>query len=253
MFLDLQKASPSKRIAAYMLDFVLLILLAVGMGLLLSAVLDIDGYYQAMTQVQAKYEAQYQVSFDLTQAEYGAMAEAERALIDTAYTAFSQDPDAVYNYNMVLNLILVVLPLSLLCAYLVLEFAVPMLFGNGQTVGKKIFGIGVMRANGVKIDGVCLFARAILGKCTIETMVPVMLVMMVMWGVLGIVGPAVILLLGLLQIILLFATRARTVIHDCLANTVAVDLQSQMIFPSEAELIAYKNRLHEEKVNKSFY
>ena len=133
------------------------------------------------------------------------------------------------------------------------EFVVPLLFGNGQTVGKKIFGIAVMRVNGVKINGVALFIRSILGKYTIETMVPVMLVIMVMLEVLGIVGPAVILLIGVLQIGLMLATRTNSAIHDCLANTVAVDLHSQMIFGSEAEVIEYKKRIHEDIANRSNY
>ena len=105
----------------------------------------------------------------------------------------------------------------------------------------------------VKIDGTCLFIRSILGKYTIGTMVPVMLLVMVLLEVLGIVGPVVIALICLLQVVLMIATHNHSAIHDCLANTVVVDLPSQMIFGSESELIDYKKRIHEEMANRASY
>ena len=253
MIYDLQKASFLKRLSAFILDAILLLVLVTGLMLLLAPVLNIEGHYADLEKAYQKYEQKYQTSFRLTQEEYEALSEADRAVLDAAYEEFSKDEDALYAYNMLINLLLLMIPLSIFTAYLLLEFAVPMLFGNGQTVGKKVFAIGVMRVDGVKLNGVTLFVRSILGKYTVETMVPVMLIIMVLVDALGIVGPAVILLMGILQVILLIVTQTNSAIHDCLAHTVTVDLQSQMIFGSESELIDYKKRLHEEKVNKSTY
>ena len=62
--------------------------------------------------------------------------------------------------------------LSTLIAFLLLEFAVPLMLKNGQTLGKKIFGVAVVRVDGVKVSPVMVFARGILGKCTIGTLAP---------------------------------------------------------------------------------
>ena len=253
MVYDVQKAGFWKRLSAWFLDVILLLILAVGMSLALSSLLNFDGYYTTMETISQKYEDESGVSFDISEEEYGALSEAEQAKIDAAYAKFAADEEAIHAYNMLISLSILILSLSIFLAMLLLDFVVPMLFGNGQTVGKKVFGIGVMRVNGVKVDGVCMFIRAILGKYTIETMVPVMLVIMVFWGILGIVGPVVILLMALLQMILMFATRNNAAIHDCLANTVVVDLPSQMIFGSESELIDYKKRIHEEMANRASY
>lgn len=253
MVYDIQKAGIWKRLSAWFLDVILLLVLSTGMVLLLTSVLNINGHYETMERISDRYESESGVSFDMTTEEYEALSEEERAVVDAAYEKFAQDEEAIYAYNMLVNLSLVSATLGIFIACLALEFVVPMLLGNGQTVGKKVFGVAVMRVNGVKINGVCLFIRSILGKYTIETMVPVMLVIMVFWGTLGIVGPVVIGLMGLLQIVLMFATRNHSAIHDCLANTVAVDLQSQMIFDSEAELISYKKRIHEDIANRSGY
>ena len=139
---------------------------------------------------------------------------------------------------------------SVLLAYLVLEFLVPLFLKNGQTVGKKIFGIGVMRVDGVRVTPVLMFARSVLGKCTVETLVPVLIVIMILFGIMGFFGTMVILALGLFQIILVAATRARTPIHDLLAQTVTVDFASQMIFDTPEDLLAYKTRIHAEEVEK---
>lgn len=253
MVYDIQKAGFWKRLSAWFLDVILVLILSVGMALVLGSVLHFNDHYDAMVSISQKYAQEAGISFDLTQEEYAALPEAERAILDAAYEKFTQDEEAVYAYNMVVNLSLMVASLSIFLSYLALEFFVPMFFKNGQTVGKKVFGLAVVRVNCVKVDGVCLFIRSILGKYTIETMVPVMLVIMVVWNILGIVGPIVIALLGLLQLILLFATQNHSLIHDCLANTVVVDLHSQMIFGNESELIDYKKRIHEDLANRSNY
>lgn len=50
MSYDLQKASLLKRAAALLLDLILIVVLATGIGMVLSAVLDYDSYNEALTQ-----------------------------------------------------------------------------------------------------------------------------------------------------------------------------------------------------------
>ena len=253
MVYDIQRAGFWKRLSAWFLDVILLLILSLGIVLLLTSWMNVRQHYDNMENVSQRYEDAAGISFDITQEAYEAMTEEERANFDKVYAQFAQDEEAIYAYNMMINLTLLSVSLSIFVAYLVLEFVVPLLFGNGQTVGKKVFAIAVVRVNCVKIDGVALFIRSILGKYTIETMVPVMLIMMVLLEVLGIVGPVVILLILLLQVGLMIATRNNSTIHDCLANTVAVDLHSQMIFGNEAELMEYKKQIHQDIANRSTY
>ena len=253
MIYDLQKASLLKRAAAFLLDFILIVVLATGIGMVLSAVLNYDSYNEALTQCQTVYETKYQVSFDLSQADFAAMTEAEQKYLNDAYAEFAKDPVAIYNYNMVINLSLVILSLAVLAAYLALEFAVPLLFGNGQTLGKKMFGIAVMKENGVKINTISLFIRTLLGKYTFETMIPLLLILMIFWNAIGIVGPIVIFGILVVEVVLMITSKTNSTIHDKLAQTVVVDMHSQMIFTSDLEMQAYKARAHEEMVKKQPY
>ena len=60
-------------------------------------------------------------------------------------------------------------------------------------------------------------------------------------------GTAVILLLAAAQVVLPAATRTRSAIHDLLAQSVTVDLASQMIFENaEARMNYIKTRAAEE-------
>lgn len=253
MIYDLQKASLLKRISAAVLDLILLCIMAVGVASVMSGLLDYDSNYETLDACYEKYGQQFGISMDITEAEYNAMSEADQQRYLDAVAAMNADEEALTAYNMLIYLSLIIMSVAVFLAYLVLEFAVPMLFGNGQTVGKKVFSIAVMKTSGVKLNNVSLFVRTILGKFTIETMVPLLLIMMMFWGSIGIVGPVVILGILIIEIVLMITSHTNSTIHDTLAQTVAVDLHSQLIFGSESELMDYKKRAHEEMVRKQTY
>lgn len=253
MIYDLQKASLLKRASAWLLDLILLSVLAVGVAALLSTLLNYDSHYDTLAARKEKYETEYNVSFDILQEEYDALPPEQQENYNAAKDALNTDEDALRAYNMIVNLSLIIVTFSVLAAYLGLEFAVPLLFGNGQTVGKKVFAIGVMKVDGVKINTVSLFVRTVLGKFTIETMVPLLLVLMMLFGLIGIMGPLVIFGIIILQIALMITSKTNSPIHDALAQTVTVDIHSQMIFGDEAQLLAYKKQVHEEMVRRQPY
>ncbi len=253
MKFDIQKASMSKRISAFLFDIILLGSLVVGVGFLLSSALRYDSYVQALNAAYDRYEETYGVELELTYDEYTAMSPEGQASFDAAYAALVADKDAMKSYNMVIQLTLIILSFSVLAGYLILEFAVPLWLKNGQTLGKKIFGIGVMHVSGIQITPMLLFFRTILGKYTLETMVPILILTMIFFNVIGLLGTIILGLLLLLQIILVIATKTNSLLHDILAKTVVIDLPSQRIFKDGAELLAYKQELHAEEVARQSY
>ena len=250
---DFQKANMWKRISAALCDFILLCIAIVGIAFLLSTVLGYDGHVARLEEISSSYEVEYGVGLDISASEYEALTEEEQAQYQSAMDAFSTDSDANYAYGMIVNLTFIIITFSILLAYILLEFIVPLLFGNGQTLGKKVFGVAVMREDGVRLSPILLFARTVLGKYTVETMVPVFIILLISLGLLGIVGTVIILGLLILQLALLAATKARTPLHDKIAHTVTVDLASQMIFESPEALLEYKKRIHAESVESEKY
>lgn len=247
MIYDLQKASMWKRISAFLFDAILLVIIAVLFATGLSLVTGYDRYSRAMDEIYARYTEEYGVNFEMSLSEYDALTPEEMQRLDAAYSALNKDTEAVYNQQMIVQLTLVIASLSILFAFLLLEFFVPLALKNGQTLGKKIFGIALMLKEGVRLSPVALFIRTVLGKYCLETMVPVLIIFLLVFGSLGLTGLLVLAGIGILQVILLIATPTNAPIHDCLASTVAVDLASQMIFASKAALIAYKEKMQAEK------
>lgn len=253
MISDLQKASLWKRISALLFDLILLVTVITGCSAGLSAVLHYDEYNDALDGYYAKYEAQYGVTFDIPYEEYQAMSAEEKEAYDSAYAALSADKDVLYAYGMLMNTTLIIITFSILIAYLILEFAIPLWLGNGQTFGKKIFGIGVMRTGGIKINAVCLFIRTVLGKFTVETMIPVLMVLLLYFSSIGIVGLLILAAVFLGQIIALAVTRTNSAIHDLLADTVTVDLGSQMIFEDQQARTDYLKKIAAQEAERKTY
>lgn len=253
MIYDLQKAGLWKRIAAWMFDGILTGILAVGFGVLLSMLLGYDAHSQALDEAYARYETEYGVVFDISAQDYAAMTQEEADQYDMAYDALIQDEEAIYAYNMVINLTLVITSLGILLAVLAWEFVIPLWLGNGQTLGKKIFSLCLVRNDGVQLNTMQFFARTILGKYAVETMIPVFLLMMLFWGTVGLGGTLALFALALAQVLCLALTHTNAAIHDLLAGTVVVDITSQMIFRTTEDLIAYKKRIAAEQAARQVY
>ena len=253
MDIDLQKAGLWKRIAAWMLDAILVCVLTVGCAYCLSLALDYDGYANTLEDSYAYYEDQFDTTFDIDQQKYEAMTEQERQNYDAAYEALIVDESAMYAYNMLINLSLLIATLSILASMLILEFVVPLLLGNGATVGKKVFSLGLIRTDGVRINKMQLFVRALIGKFTIETMIPVYLVLMMFWGIMDITGTLILCALGIGQMIIYGVTRTNSQIHDLLAGTAVVDVSSQRIFASTEDLIEYQKQIAAERAAQQDY
>ncbi len=236
-----------------MFDVVITAILAMGIAAILSSALGYDKSREEIKTYYTEYETTYGVDFDATQEELNKLSQEEKDNYDAAVKAFSQDDRVLKVYQKMFFLSLIMVSVSLLLAVLVVQFIAPLFFKNGQTLGKKIFGIALMRTNCVKVSNPVLCIRALFGVYTIETMFPIALYLMVNFGLLGIVGVITILLLFALQIGVLIASKHNAAIHDLLADTVVVDMASQRIFDTQEQMLAYKQAEYAEEVAKKEY
>lgn len=250
MIFDLQKASIWKRISAFLFDFIVFGIVAVGAAFLISLIVGYTSYLDELKSMAMPNG----MTVEQALTEGTKMAEAELAELEAVFVEFIKTSErATYLYSMIVNLTLLIVSLGILASFLITEFTVPLLFKNGQTLGKKIFGICLMRVDGVKVTPVMMFVRTLLGKYTIETMIPLIILIMMLLGTIGIVGPIIILLISILQLAMFITSKNRSLIHDILSKTVAVDYASQMIFDTEEEMIAYKKKVHAEMAERSPY
>ena len=251
---DIQRASMLKRIPAWMLDFILLITLVTGFMWAWSFAFDTAPYTEKIIAIEEQYKVEHSGHLKVSIDEYEKMTEEEKAqklteeeeaeiqeAIMALNEAIFQDEEYSQAYGKWVSYTFSMISLSFLCAYFILEFLIPLWLKNGQTLGKKCFGVALMRKDGIKVTPCMMFTRTILGKCSIELMVPIMLYVMLSGSIVGLAAGVIFLIA---QVIVPFATYHKTAIHDLLACTVAVDLSSQMIFNSVEDMEEYNAKLH---------
>ena len=247
---ELQKASLSKRLAAGLLDAMLICVVATGAIALLMWMLGFDAQTQKLADHHSRYMAMYQVDQD---AAPGSLEGEAKANYEKAMEAFYADEEAARQLSLVISQTMLIITLSLLLAMAAVEFMVPLLLKNGQTLGKKVFGLALMRVDGVQITPVQLFVRSVLGKYAMETMVTVFVLILIAFGALGIVGYMVIFGILLLQAICMIVSRTNSMVHDLMAATVVVDFASQRIFRSSEELMEYQKEIAAEQAARQNY
>ncbi len=254
MVLGIQSASMWKRISAALLDLILLCVLASGFMLVISAATGYDSYSEKLDELYSEYAAEYGFeTLDITEEEYNKMSKEEQDAFNAAGAALMKDKEAIYNYNMVANLTLVITSLGILFSIAVLEFVVPLIFKNGQTVGKKIFALAVCRRDGIKMTTFMLAVRVFLGKFTVEVMLPVLLVLLTVFGSMGLTSLIFIVALLIFELALMLSSPLRTTVHDAFAQTVVVDLPTQRIFDSTEEQTAFLARIAAEEAKNAEY
>ena len=254
MIFDLQKADLWKRISAGLFDLIMIVIIAVGLCWCISEIVDYDQYVEGLNDCYERYEEEYGIDLEkLSNGEYEKLPDAEKEKYKKADEAFSKDEEAAYYTNMMYNLLLVMVVISVLIANTIMEFVIPLILKNGQTLGKKIFGIGVMRYDGVRVSPLLMFVRSILGKCTIETLIPLFLVFLLLIGSGGLFSIIGLALIVIGQIVLTFVTYERTLIHDIMGQTCVIDMKSQLIFETPEALMEYKQKKQAEKAANSSY
>ncbi len=271
MIYDLQKASIMKRISAFLLDIILIFILATGFAFAISAIVDYDGKLERIERIDAECVKEYELnkylpkpenagedfkfSLNITKETYEKLSTEGKAVYTDARNAYKEKSgkDLMQDYTEMAGLLYLMLSLGLFFATLIIEFIIPLILKNGQTLGKKVFGIGVILITGVKINPIALLVRAMLGKYAIETMVPVSLAFM--FFLLTPTGTILLVLvaIAILQIVLVIATKNNSLIHDVISSTVTVDMSTQMIFATYDDLLTYKQDVAKREADKKPY
>ena len=257
MSVRLQKADFWKRISAYMLDILIIFIIAVASTLLFMTAFKYDSYLSAIENKRAEYELEYGIDLSISKEDYDKLSESEKQAYDEKYTALntaiSKDSEMIKIYTSLLSVTVASISLGLFVADSIVYFAIPLLLKNGQTLGKKCFGLAVIRTNGVKLSTPVLFARTFIGLFAIETMFPLFLLTMTIVGLLGQVGLITLGLFAALEIGVMISSHTNSSIHDLLSDTVVVDLASQEIFENYDALIEHEKAEAARKANEANY
>ena len=266
MSISIQTANIWKRISAWMFDAIMAIMLALGCCLIVVTAIDFDSvvnkYNAYLQQYRIEYGTIYEVDLNISEENYNKLSAQEKELYDEKRAqaelamdqALAKDEGFIEVSSQLFGSTVFIIAIGILGSHLILHFVVPLLFKNGQTLGKKIFGIAVVRTNCVKATNPVFFIREIIGLYAMETMFPLLIILMIYFGYLGIIGTVTLLLFLALQLGVMIKTPTNSSIHDLLSDTMVVDLLSQRIFDTEeerAEYLAEQQRLAEENPSEA--
>ena len=239
MAFNLQKANFWKRISAFMFDFVLTLVIALAIMIGMHAILKVDAKIEKLNNYRAEFAEKIDLDLDLSNEEYEKLPEAEKKAREEKFKELEkmlwEDKEVRSLNSEIITNVSVSVITSLLIGTTIWYFVIPLCFKHGRTLGKKIFGLAVVRTNGVKLTNPILFVRSLIGLYAIETMFPLTLLFMTLFGSLGIVGLITIGLFAILQIFVMIYTKTNSCIHDLLTDSVVVDMASQQIFETQEE------------------
>ena len=252
MIYDFQKASLLKRISAFLLDFILVTIIGCFVAWIISA---ITHYSDLVTEFKGYY-TQYEQMYGVTLTDeslYASYSDAQKEVVQQAFDAMNADDNVIRCWGLVSTLPIVMVSVGLLISTLVIEFVLPIIFKNGQTIGKKIFKLGVVNPNGVICTNFQLLTRALLGKCVVEFMIPGIVITMMAFGNLGVVGPIILLILLAVQGIIFLTNLNRPFFHDLISNTLVCDMSTQKTFKTYDEMMSFKKEIEKQKAEASVY
>ena len=224
-------ASLIKRAASFLLDIILLAIVFVGFLLLFAYLFDYDSTNKALNKMYLDYgvmipkDATEKLEFcDITQ----------QSCIDAA-TALENDP--MFKQLFVLRQrFLIVGPIgSFLLSLLIFNFILPLIFKNGQSIGKKLFAIGYVSKSEIRIKPIQLFIKFLFGDFIIDSVMTIIGLYYILWGN-GYAGLILIFVVVIGNIACFALTKERTFLPDALANMFPIDMQEQMLFDTIEEL-----------------
>ncbi len=244
MAVSIQKANFWKRISAYMFDVVVLIALMLALMLGTNKIFKVEERIAVLHDYKIAYAQEEGIDLEISKEEYNAMTEEERSAYDEAVkriNAAMAEDEEVLEANMDASFaVLLSFTVAIFLATFILHFLFPLWFKYGRTLGKRMFGLAVIRTNCVKMTTPVLFIRSMVGVFAIETMFPLFILISMLFGLLGTVGIIVLVMLLFLQIFVLFRSPINASIHDLLTDSVVVEMASQKIYESQEELLAAK-------------
>ena len=96
MIYDVQKASLLKRFSAFLLDFILIIVLTSGFAFLLSWLTHIDSYTETLNGYYQQYGEEYGVDFYISAKDYNDLPDERKDYYQEVYDKiFLENPDAI--------------------------------------------------------------------------------------------------------------------------------------------------------------
>jgi uncharacterized RDD family membrane protein YckC len=247
-----------KRFAAWVIDIILVVVVATGIGLLTSLIYGYDRYNNVVYEKCIQYgvyveNTEGSISYDgksyiLCSDDPSISAEE----VTNRETLCSQDKEyqkAMHKRN-VGQIIITTTGISV--SLLIFEFIVPLFLKHGRTIGMKFFDVAYVTEEDIDVSFKNVFVRFLFGKLIIEGIVPylgfTLIILNTGYGIVGIV----MILVPIYNLIIMLMSPHKRGIHDVIARVKPIDNSCQIYFKTTEELAKNKAQFEQsrEKVKK---
>ena len=250
-----------KRFGAWVIDIILVIIVATGIALFTSMIYGYDNYNNVCHEKEIQYGVYVESSegtFEYENKKYVLVTEIESISKEEATqrkTALYQDIEyrEAYSKRSVGQVIIVTT--GIVVSLTIFEFIVPLILKHGRTVGMRFFDIGYVTEEGIEVNVRTLFVRFLFGKLVVGALIPYsgLMLSILMPTYYTFVGLVALIGVPVLNILLLCITPEKRGIHDFLAKCVPVDNSCQIYFDNVEDLVKAKKEEKANKTEKKYY
>lgn len=244
-----------KRLAAWFIDLILILVVATGAALMTSMIYGYDNYNDTCYQKEIQYEIYVEDpegKVEINDKKYTICYEIEGVSKEEAtqrYEELYKDIEYKEAYLKRSQGQVIIITSAIVVSLTILEFIVPLILKHGRTIGMKFFDIGYVTDEGIDTNFKTVFVRFLFGKLVVGALIPysgIMLSLMMptyytLVGFIAIFG-----VIGI-NLLLLFTTPEKRGVHDFIAKCVPCDNSCQIYFKTVEELNKAKA---EEKRNR---
>lgn len=250
----------SKRFAAWVVDMILIIVVATGIAFLTSLLYGYDNYNNTCIEKEIEYglyveQEKGPISFEgknyVVITEIEGISEEE---VNQRLTNLSKDKEYVIaNQKRNLGPVIIV-TMGLTGSLLIFELIIPLCLKHGRTIGMRFFDIGYVTDEGIEVGFKQLFIRFLFGKLIVQGLIPFAgLMYIIIPSYFTIVGVVALLGVPILNMVLMYITPEKRGIHDFIAKCVPVDNSCQIYFKTVDELSKAKAEEERNKNERKYY
>lgn len=250
----------SKRFVAWVVDMILIIVVATGIAFLTSLLYGYDNYNNACIEKEIEYglyveQEKGPISFEgknyvlITDIE--GISEEE---VNQRLTNLSKDSEYQEAYQKRSIGPVVIVTTGLFGSLLIFELILPLCLKHGRTIGMRFFDIGYVTDEGIEVGFKQLFIRFLFGKLVVQALIPYAGIMYIIYpSYYTIVGFVALFGVPILNMLLMYITPEKRGIHDFISKCVPVDNSCQIYFKTVDELSRAKAEEERNKNEKKYY
>ena len=220
------------RIAAFIIDAILLLILFTGILYFISLIANFDAHYAIL---QEEYKRVGYLVFNPEINDYQTISPTDPNF--DYVVELINDNEVLLKELSFVNTFSVNAPLiGLAIALFVLEFIIPLIFKNGQTIGMKFFKIALISNNNLAITTTQLFARCIIGKIAVLGIIPLLSILYIFLNSGGgLFGTLILLIIVIVQMAMLIKNKNHEGLADKIANVYPVNFTETVIYKTQKE------------------